>query len=155
RHHYCESGFSVLISCNLQWSSTSITQGTPNPAFAARFNSTSNAPSRSPHTFKPGYSEVTSWAVSHCPDNAIAKRLLCPPSVSAPAQAASDDLATGLPRPKPWILTAAKKTPFTESVHIETPLDLAIVLGFYRVALSKRGWTENDGAVVEPDRAVI
>jgi hypothetical protein len=49
----------------------------------------------------------------------------------------------------------AKKTPFISSVHIETPLDLAAVLSFYRVALSKRGWTENDGAVVEPDRAAI
>jgi hypothetical protein len=29
------------------------------------------------------------------------------------------------------------------------------VLGFYRAALGKRGWTENDGAVVAPDRAVI
>jgi hypothetical protein len=154
-HRYCESGFSMLISCNLQWSSTSVTQGTPNPAFAALSSSTSTAPSSSRHTFLPGYTEVTSWAVTHCPQNTIAKRLLCAASVAAPAQAASDDLATGLPRPKPWILTAAKKTPFTESVHIETPLDLAVVLGFYRVALSKRGWTENDGAVVEPDRAVI
>jgi hypothetical protein len=29
------------------------------------------------------------------------------------------------------------------------------VLGFYRVELSKRGWTEIDGAVVAPERAVI
>jgi len=29
------------------------------------------------------------------------------------------------------------------------------VLGFYRAELSKRGWTENDGAVVAPERAVI
>jgi hypothetical protein len=39
--------------------------------------------------------------------------------------------------------------------HVETPLDLAGVLGFYRTALSKRGWSENDGAVVGPDAAVI
>ena len=152
-HHYCETGFSTLIDCNMQWSSTSISQGTPNPAFAAASRSTNTAPSSSHHTFKPGYSEVTSWAID-CPENYIA-RLLCAVSVAAPALAASDDLATGLPRPKPWLITAAKKTPFTESVHIETPLDLAVVLGFYRVELSKRGWTENDGAVVEPDRAVI
>jgi hypothetical protein len=83
-------------------------------------------------------------------------RLLCAaPSAAAPAQAASDDIATGLPRPKPWVLTTAKNSPFIESVHLETPLNLAAVLGFYRVALSKRGWTENGGAVVEPDRAVI
>jgi hypothetical protein len=55
----------------------------------------------------------------------------------------------------PWVLTAAKKTPYNEAVHVETPLDLAAVLGFYRAELSKRGWTENGGAVVAPDRAVI
>ena len=154
-HNYCDTGFSMLINCNLQQSSTSIFQGTPDPAFAAASRSTSTAPSSSPRTFKPGYSEVTSWAVADCPENSIAKRLLCAVSVAAPAKAASDDLATGLPRPKPWLITAAKKTPFTDSVHIETPLDLAVVLGFYRLELSKRGWTENDGAVVAPDRAVI
>ena len=139
----------------MQSSSTRISQGTPNPAFAAALRSAGIAPSRSPRTFKPGYSEVTSFAIAQCPENYIAKRLLCAASVAAPAQAASDDLATGLPRPKPWLITAAKKTPFTDSVHIETPLDLAVVLGFYRLALSKRGWTENDGAVVATDRAVI
>jgi hypothetical protein len=35
------------------------------------------------------------------------------------------------------------------------PLDLAGVLGFYRAALSKRGRSENGGAVVEPGSAVI
>jgi len=39
--------------------------------------------------------------------------------------------------------------------HVETPLDLAGVLGFYRLELSKRGWSENDGAVVGPDGAMI
>jgi hypothetical protein len=152
-HHYCETGFSTLVSCTLQWSSTSVSQGTPDPAFAALSGSTSTAPSSPRHT--PGYAEQTSFAIAQCPENYIAKRLLCAASVAGPAQAASDDLATGLPRPKPWVLTMAKKTPFIESVHIETPLDLAAVLGFYRDALSKRGWTENDGAVVEPDRAAI
>jgi hypothetical protein len=152
RHHYCETGFSPLVSCTLQWSSTSVSQGTPDPAFASRSSSTS-VPLSPRHT--PGYFEATSFAVAHCPENYIAKRLLCATSVAAPAQAASDDLATGLPRPKPWVLTMAKKTPFIESVHVETPLDLAAALGFYRAELSKRGWTENDGAVVEPDRAEI
>jgi AhpD family alkylhydroperoxidase len=41
------------------------------------------------------------------------------------------------------------------SFHVETPLDLAATLGFYRVELSKRGWAEDGGALVEPDRAVI
>jgi hypothetical protein len=63
--------------------------------------------------------------------------------------------ATGLPLPRFWGLATVQKSPFIKSVHVETPLDLAAVLGFYRAELSKRGWTENDGAVVEPDRAVI
>ena len=110
-----------------------------------------------------GYDDVTSWAVtSLCPQDYIAKRLPCAvASVAAPAQAASDDLevelsdATGLPLPKRRVLTTAKNSAFIKSVHVETPLDLAAVLGFYRAELSKRGWTENDGAVVEPDRAAI
>ena len=79
----------------------------------------------------------------------------------APAQVASDDReverseATGLPLPKRRVLTTAKNSPFIKSIHVETPLDLAALLGFYRAELSKRRWTENDGAVVEPDRAVI
>ena len=79
----------------------------------------------------------------------------------APAQVASDDReverseATGLPLPKRRVLTTAINSPFIQSIHVETPFDLAAVLGFYRAELSKRGWTENDGAVVEPDRAVI
>ena len=100
--------------------------------------------------------DVTAWAVAHCPADYISRHLLCAvPSDAAPVQAANDDLATGLPRPKPWLLTTAKNSPFIESVHIETPLDLAGVLGFYRAELSKRGWSENGGAVVEPDGAVI
>jgi hypothetical protein len=78
-----------------------------------------------------------------------------------PAQAMSDDLevelseTTGLPLPKRRVVTTAINSPFIKSIHIETPLDLATVLGFYRAELSKRSWTENDGAAVEPDRAVI
>src|SRR5262249_56971196 len=60
-----------------------------------------------------------------------------------------------LPLPKPWVLRTAKNSPFIKSVHVETPLDLAAVLDFYRAELRKRGWTEDDGAVVAPDRAVI
>jgi hypothetical protein len=96
------------------------------------------------------------WAVAKCPQDYIARRLLCAvASDAAPVQAASDDLATGLPRPKPWLITTAKNSRFIEAVHVETPLDLAGVLRFYRAELSKRGWTENDGAVVAPDRAAI
>src|SRR5262249_20721740 len=98
----------------------------------------------------------TSWAVAECPDNAIARRLLCAvPSSAAPAQAVSDDLATGLPRPRPWVLTTGKNSPFIKSLHVETPLTLSAVLVFYRAELTRRGWTETAGANVAPDKAVI
>ncbi|WP_143201602.1 hypothetical protein [Bradyrhizobium sp. NAS96.2] len=82
------------------------------------------------------------------------------PALSAPAaeasvEAASDDLATGLPRPKPWLLTTARNSPLIEAVRVETALGLAAVLSFYRGALGKRGWTENGVPVVEPDRAMV
>ena len=144
--NYCETGFSKLASCRLHWSSRTISQGTP----------IFTTPSSPPPRFQPTYTEVTSWAVADCPRNTIAKRLICAsPSDAAPVQAASDDLATGLPRPKPWVLTTGRNSRFIKAVHVETPLDLAGVLGFYRLALSKRGWSENAGAVVEPDGAVI
>jgi len=142
--NYCGTGFSTLVDCSYHWSSKSVHQGTP--IFT----------SSSPRTHQPSYTDVTSWAVAECPQNYIAMRLLCAVgSDAAPVQAASDDLATGLPRPKPWFLTTAKNSRFIEAVHVETPLDLAGVLGFYRAELSKRGWTENDGAVVTQDGAVI
>jgi hypothetical protein len=145
-HGYCETGFSRLINCSYHWSSRSIGQGTP------IFTNLSN----SPPAFQSTYVDVTSWAVAQCPQNSIARRLLCAvPPVAAPAQAASDDLAASLPRPRPWLLTTGKNSPFIVAVHVETPLDLAAVLGFYRDELGKRGWTENAGALVEPDRAVI
>jgi len=143
-HHHCETGFSPLIDCTYHWSSTTVTQGTP----------IFGTPSHPIGTILSV--DTTSWAVAQCPENYIAKRLLCAaPSVGAPAQAASDDHVTALPLPKPWVLRTAKNSPFIKSFHVETPLDLAAVLGFYRVELSKRGWTENDGAVGAPDRAVI
>jgi len=148
-HHQCETGFSTFSSCTYHWSSRITRQGSP--IFTTPASSTSTIQSSSHDTIESV--DATSWAVADCPRNYIAKRLLCAAaSVAAPA---SDDLATGLPRPKPWVLTTAKNSPFIKSFHVETPLDLAAVLGFYRVKLSRRGWTENDGAVVEPDRAVI
>ncbi len=56
---------------------------------------------------------------------------------------------------KRQIISTEKSSPFIRSVHVETTLDLAPMLGFYRTELGKRGWTEDSGAVVEPDRAVI
>src|SRR5262249_12350878 len=128
-HNYCETGFSRLVGCSLHWSSKSIHQGTP--VFTTPSSSTSTTPLSSRHTF--GTVDTTSWAVADCPKNHIARRLLCAvPSDAAPIQAGSDDLATGLPRPKPWLLTTGKKTPFISAVHVETPLDLAGTLRFYR-----------------------
>jgi len=140
--HQCETGFSSLIDCTYHASSRTTTQGTP----------IFGAPAHPIGTIL-SFDETT-WAVADCPRNDIARRLLCAVP-SAPAQAASDDLATGLPLPKPWLLRTAKNSLVIKSLHVETPLDLAAVLGFYRVELSKRGWTENDGAVVAPDRAVL
>lgn len=151
-HHYCETGFSKLISCTYHWSSKSTHQSTP--IFATPSNATSTAPSGSRDTFQPTYIDVTSWAVADCPRNYIIRRLLCA-SDAAQAQAADDDAVTGLPRPKPWFLTTAKDSTFIKAFHVETPLDLAGVLRFYRLELSKRGWSENGGAVVEPGGAVI
>jgi hypothetical protein len=152
--HYCETGFSKLINCTYHRSS--ITTGQSTPIFTTPSNATSTLPSGSPDTFRPTYVDVTSWGVADCPRNYIARRLLCAvPSEEAPAQAADDDPVTGLPRPKPWLLTTAKDSTFIKAFHVETPLDLAAVLRFYRLELSKRGWSENVGAVVEPGRAVI
>lgn len=153
-HDYCGSGFSRLVDCTYHWSST--TTGQSMAIFATPESPTGMAPSHSPDAFRPISVDVTSWAIVDCPRNYVASRLLCADGpVAAPVQAASDDLATGLPRPKPWLLTTAKSSPFAETVHVETPLDLASVLGFYRAVLSKRGWTENGEAAVEPDRGLI
>jgi hypothetical protein len=155
-NHYCETGFSMWINCSAEVSSETTHQGTPDPAFAARLSQTSTTPPSVPPAFHPDTTDATSWAVAQCPANDIAKWLLCPtPSAAAPVAAASNDFTTGLPRPKPWFVTTAKDTPFIKSFHIETPLPLAAVLGFYRAELAKRGWTQTSGAVVEPDRAGI
>jgi hypothetical protein len=146
-HGQCETGFSTLIDCTYHASSRTTTQGRP-------IFTTSTAPAHPIGTILSH--DETSWAVADCPQNYIAKRLLCAvPSVAAPVQAASDDVVTGLPLPKPWVLRTAKNSLVIKSFHVETPLDLSVVLGFYRSELSKRGWTENDGAVVAPDRAAI
>ena len=105
--------------------------------------------------------DQTWWAVrDRCAADNLGERLLCD-AVGVLARATSrtfegkmsEDM--GLPLPDGWDLMTAKNSPFIRSAHVETPLDLASVLGFYRAALGERGWTENDGAVVEPDRAVI
>ncbi|WP_349628404.1 hypothetical protein [Bradyrhizobium liaoningense] len=105
--------------------------------------------------------DQTWWAVrSHCAPDNFAERLLCIPVAVLARSAATGFEAklsenTGLPLPEGWALATAKHSPQIQSIYAETPSDLASVLGFYRDALGKRGWTEKDGAVAEPDRAVI
>jgi hypothetical protein len=155
-NHYCETGFSMWIDCRAGASTRTTHQGTPDPAFAARLSQTNGTPPSAPPASQPDTVDKTSWAVAQCPANSIAKRLLCPtPAAAAPVEAASNDFTTGLPRPKPWFVTTAKDTPFIKSFHIETPLNLAAVLAFYRAELAKRGWTQTSGAAVEPDRAGV
>ena len=142
----------LIIGCTLEASAT-----------------TTSAPARSASIAPPSAHDMDeervvidqkSWDVTnHCPLSGIARRLLCADAaIAAPTR---DDLevelsdATGLPLPKGRVITTENNSPFIKSVHVEAPLDLAAVLGFYRDALRKRGWTENDGAVVAPDRAVI
>jgi hypothetical protein len=143
-HNSCEIGLrNLIIGCTFQASRT-ITSTPLSP--------TDITPSG------PRSIDETSWDVtSHCPLGPVARRLLC----AATETPASDDLevqlseATGLPLPKGRLLTTERNSPLIMSVHAEAPLDLAGMLGFYRVELKKRGWTEIDGAVVERDRAVI
>jgi hypothetical protein len=149
----CDTGFSRLISCTYHWSSKTTRQSTP--IFTTPSNATSTIPAGSRDTFRPT-SDITSWAVADCPRNYIARRLFCATAPdAAPAQPVDDDPVTGLPRPKPWLLTTAKNSTFIKAFHVETPLDLAGVLHFYRLELSKRGWTETDGAIIKSDGAVI
>jgi hypothetical protein len=156
-HSRCKIGFrNLIIGCDFHSSSTVTFQSTPISATPS--NSETIPQASSADTFEKRLIEQTSWDITdHCTLGHIAKRLLCA-SLAAPA---SDDLAvelseaTGLPLPKGRVLTTEKNSPFIKSVHVEMPLNLAAVLGFYRVELSKRGWTENDGAVVAPDRAEI
>jgi hypothetical protein len=146
-YNYCDTGFSSLSSCKLHWASSTASQARPasDPSSTDRWDwSKTDVIS----------ADVTSWAVADCPENAIARRLLCA-SVTTHARAASDDLATGLPRPKPWVITTGKDSLSIRALHLETLLELAATLDFYRDALGKRGWTEKDGAVVAPDGANI
>ena len=152
--HYCDTGYSKLVKCTYHWSTKTISQSTP--IFAQPPNAASTIPSDS-HD-KPDRLisfDVSSWGVVECPRNYIAKRLLCAVASDAAPQAADDDPATGLPRPKPWFVTTAKNSTSIKAFHVETPLDLAGVLRFYRLELSKRGWSENGGEVVEQGGAVI
>jgi hypothetical protein len=163
-HRHCKVGF-LSVSC--RWTSFERTTGIPAAGWKSPLEASSGpitiTQSSADRQSASGYADATLWAVkSLCPQDYIAKRLPCAPaSVAASAQPATYDLqeelseATGLPLPTHWLLATAKDSPFIKSIHIETPLDLAAVVGFYRAELSKRGWTENGGAHVARDRAEI
>lgn len=132
---------------------------TPGPAYDG---TTKNVQINWSHTKRSnGFVDDTWWALrTSCAPEYLGERLLCD-TIGRLAGAASrtfeakmaDDI--GLPLVDRWGLMTAKNSPFIRSAHVETPLGLEAVLGFYRDALEKRGWTENDGALVEPDRAVV
>ncbi|HEV2155776.1 hypothetical protein [Bradyrhizobium sp.] len=132
---------------------------TPDPA---RDSSTNTLHAGWSHTSRSNGDVADSWwAVrDRCAPDYLGERLLCD-ALGVLARAASRTFESkmsadvGLPLPGGWGLMTANNSPFIRSAHVETPLDLAAVLGFYRAALGQRGWTENDGAVVEADRAVI
>ncbi|WP_027550635.1 hypothetical protein [Bradyrhizobium sp. Cp5.3] len=132
---------------------------TPDPA---RDSSTDTIQFGWSHTSRSnGYVDDTWWAVrDRCAPDYLGERLLCD-AVGVLARATSRTFEAkmseeaGLPLPAGWDLMTAKNSPFIRSAHVETPLDPKAVLGFYRAALGQRGWTENDGAVVGPERAVI
>jgi hypothetical protein len=155
----------MAISCEFKWSWSTYTQWRPITKGATSGQvTTETSQSRSDRNYLSGYVDATAWVVTRrCvqEESALWGRACTATSVGAAGPAASDDLevelskTTGLPLPKRRIVTTAKKSPFITSLHVETPVDLAAVLGFYRAELSKRGWTESNGAVVAPDRAVI
>jgi hypothetical protein len=162
-HRHCKLGF---LSIDCTWTTHARTTGIPASGWKSPLEAISGpiiiTKSSSSRKSGSGYDDVTLWAVtSLCPQDYIAKRLPCAAASVAAYRQPEGDLeaalsdATGLPLPERWVVATVKNSPFIKAVHVETSLDLAAVLGFYRAELSKRGWTENGGAVVEPERAEV
>jgi hypothetical protein len=79
---------------------------------------------------------------------------------TAPQPATEDDLIVeesgGLPIPKRHTLAVGDKSPFRRTVTANVPLDLKIVLEFYRRELAKLNWKEEaKGAVIAADNVVL
>jgi hypothetical protein len=79
---------------------------------------------------------------------------------TASQPATEDDLIVeqsgGLPVPKRHTLAVGDKSPFRRALTANVPLDLKIVLEFYRRELGKLNWKEESkGAVVAADNAVV
>jgi hypothetical protein len=76
------------------------------------------------------------------------------------AKALAQDLeaeeTAGFPVPKRHTMSSGESSPFRRELTASVPLDLRVVLDFYRRELGKRAWKEEaEGAVVESDRATI
>ncbi|MFG1287687.1 hypothetical protein [Xanthobacter versatilis] len=80
---------------------------------------------------------------------------------SAPTPAPSaDDLiveeSAGLPVPKRHTMSEGTQTPFRRELNANVPLDLSVVLEFYRRELGTRNWKEDaKSVVVAADRATV
>jgi hypothetical protein len=79
---------------------------------------------------------------------------------TASQPATEDDLIVeesgGLPMPKRHTLAVGDKSPFRRHLTANVPLDLKIVLEFYRRELTKLNWKEEpSGTVVAADNAVV
>jgi hypothetical protein len=91
-------------------------------------------------------------------DKPSADKTAAADTASQPATA--DDLIVeesgGLPVPKRHTLVVGDKSPFRRTLTANVPLDLKIVLEFYRRELTKLNWKEEaSGTVVAADNAVV
>jgi hypothetical protein len=81
------------------------------------------------------------------------------PAGGAPAPAADDLVAEesgGLPVPRRHTMSEGTQTPFRRELNANVPLDLAVVLEFYRRELGSRNWKEEaSGATVAADHAAV
>ena len=82
------------------------------------------------------------------------------PAGSASPPPSADDLvveeSAGLPVPKRRTMTEGTQTPFRRELNASIPLDLPVVLEFYRRELGARGWKEEAGGrEIAPDAAAI
>lgn len=76
------------------------------------------------------------------------------------APASADDLIAeesgGLPVPKRHTMAEGTRTPFRQELKANVPLDLTVVLNFYRRELEKRSWKVVDkGPVAASDKALV
>lgn len=80
-------------------------------------------------------------------------------SAPTPAPTADDLVAeerADLPIPKRHTMSEGTKTPFRRELNANVPLDLAVVLDFYRRELGARNWKEEaKGQAIAADRATL